>query len=76
MNMKLMSAGLFAGLMMAGSALAMDSAVVKEHMEKINEDYIKTSEEEGKVQALEERIKELEEMIQSFSRTMNPKQYQ
>ncbi|MDZ7853686.1 MAG: hypothetical protein U5L98_13865 [Halomonas sp.] len=64
MNMKLLTAALLASLMMAGSALAMDSKAVEEHMEKINDDYIQTAEQEGKVEALEQKVEQLEEMIQ------------
>ncbi|MCL7940117.1 hypothetical protein M8009_07375 [Halomonas sp. ATCH28] len=64
MKMKLLIAGLFASLMMAGSALAMDSEAIEEHMAKINDNYVKAVEEEGKVKALEEKVEELEAMIQ------------
>ena len=64
MNMKLLTAALLAGLMMAGSALAMDSQAVEEHMEKINDDYVQTAEQEGEVEALEQKVEQLEEMVQ------------
>ncbi|MWJ27143.1 hypothetical protein LG290_03620 [Halomonas sediminis] len=64
MKMKLLTAGLLTSLMMAGSALAMDSEAVEKHMAKINDNYIKTAEEEGKIKALEEKVEELEAMIQ------------
>ncbi|WFM72257.1 hypothetical protein [Halomonas sp. CKK8] len=64
MKMKLLFAGLLTSLMMAGSALAMDSETIEEHMAKINDQYIQTSEEEGKVEALEEKVEALEEMLQ------------
>ncbi|MGM0983654.1 MAG: hypothetical protein ACQEXG_09545 [Pseudomonadota bacterium] len=64
MNMKLLTASLLASLMMAGSALAMDSQAVEEHMEKINDNYVQTAEEEGEVEALEQKVEQLEEMIQ------------
>ncbi|CAM4185828.1 hypothetical protein VRRI112168_17185 [Vreelandella rituensis] len=64
MKMKLLTAGLLASLMMAGSALAMDSEAVEKHMAKINDNYIKTAEEESKIKALEQKVSELEVMIQ------------
>ncbi len=64
MKMKLLTAGLLASLMMAGSALAMDSEAIEKHMAEINDNYVKTTEEEGKVKALEEKVEELEAMIQ------------
>ncbi|MBB3184685.1 outer membrane murein-binding lipoprotein Lpp [Halomonas fontilapidosi] len=64
MKMKLLTAGLLTSLMMAGSALAMDSETIEKHMDKINDQYVQTSEEEGKVEALEEKVEALEEMIQ------------
>ncbi len=64
MKMKLLIAGLLASLMMAGSALAMDSETIVKHMAKINDNYVKTAEDEGKVKALEEKVEELETMIQ------------
>ncbi|TDR50891.1 hypothetical protein DFP85_12156 [Halomonas ventosae] len=64
MKMKLLIAGLLTSLMMAGSALAMDSETIEEHMAKINDNYVKAVEEEGKVEALEEKVEALEEMIQ------------
>lgn len=64
MKMKLLTAGLLASLMLAGSALAMDSEAIEKHMAEINDNYVKTTEEEGKVKALEEKVEELEAMIQ------------
>lgn len=64
MNMKHLTAALLAGMMMAGSAMAMDSHAVEEHMEKINEDYVQTAEQDGEVAALEQKVEQLEEMIQ------------
>ncbi|MYL24271.1 hypothetical protein [Vreelandella massiliensis] len=64
MKMKLWTAGLFASLIMAGSALAMDSETIEKHMAEINDKYLVTAEEEGKTKALEEKVAELEAMIQ------------
>ncbi|MCL7930643.1 hypothetical protein [Halomonas llamarensis] len=65
MNMKMITTGLFATLM-AGSALAMDSEAIEQHMAEINEKYIEIAEEEGKTKALEKKVAELEAMIQMF----------
>lgn len=63
MKMKLLIAGLLASLMMAGSALAMDSEAIEKHMAKIDDNYANAVEEDGKTKALEEKVEELEEMI-------------
>lgn len=64
MMKNILTVGLLASLMMAGSALAMDSAAIEEHREKITENYLKTSEEKGEAAALEQRVEELEELIE------------
>ncbi|PRY72723.1 hypothetical protein [Halomonas ventosae] len=64
MKMKLLIAGLFTSLMLAGSALAMDSEAIEKHMARINDNDVKAVEEEGKVEALEEKVEALEAMIQ------------
>lgn len=64
MMKNILTVGLLASLMMAGSALAMDSALIEEHREKITENYLKTSEEKGEAAALEQRVEELEELIE------------
>ena len=64
MKIKLLTAALLAGLMMAGSALAMDSKAIEEHRQKIEDNYIQTAEEEGELEALEQKVEELEEMIE------------
>ncbi|MGM0537383.1 MAG: hypothetical protein ACQER5_15150 [Pseudomonadota bacterium] len=64
MKMKLLFAGLLTSLMMAGSALAMDSETIEKHRAKINDNYIQAAEEQGERKALEQKVEELEEMIQ------------
>ena len=66
MKMKLLTAGLLTSLMMAGSALAMDSETIEKHMDKINDQYVQTSEEEGKVEALEEKVKTVRETSDKY----------
>lgn len=70
MMKKFLTAGLLASLMMTGSALAMDSAIMQEHRDKIQENYIKTADKEGKVAALEERVEAIEELIEMIVKEM------
>ncbi|TFH86594.1 hypothetical protein EQG41_11625 [Billgrantia azerbaijanica] len=62
MKLKPLTAGLLASLLMAGSAMAMDSHAVEEHMQKINNQYVEQAESD-KVAALEAKVEELEKLI-------------
>lgn len=60
-NLKTMTTGLLASLLMAGSALAMDSDAIEAHMAKISE---QAAESEGsRVEALETQVEELKNLI-------------
>jgi outer membrane murein-binding lipoprotein Lpp len=67
MKIKLLLSSVLASLLLAGSAFAMDSAALEEHMKEISEQRIqKTSDaenHEAKVDALEEQVEQLEELI-------------
>ncbi|WP_192034824.1 hypothetical protein [Halomonas sp. YLGW01] len=60
-NLKTLTAGLAASLLMAGSALAMDSEAVEKHMAMISEETAKS--DQPRVEALEKHVQELEELI-------------
>lgn len=62
MKLKTLIIGLFASLLMAGSALAMDSEAVERHMQKINNQYVEQAESD-KEAALEAKVEELEKLI-------------
>lgn len=67
MNIKTLTAATLASLLMAGSAFAMDSAAVEEHMREISERTQQKAEETSRVEALEAQVKELEEMIRMMA---------
>ncbi|WP_168013768.1 hypothetical protein [Halomonas salinarum] len=58
---KAMTAGVLASLLMAGTALAMDSVVVEERMEEISEQT--STSDKPRVEALEAQVEELEALI-------------
>jgi|TARA_B100000700_G_scaffold129286_1_gene144874 outer membrane murein-binding lipoprotein Lpp len=62
MNLTTLTTGLMASLLLAGSALAMDSAAIEERMAKISEQT--ATSEASRVEALETQVKELEALIQ------------
>ncbi|MDI4637937.1 MULTISPECIES: hypothetical protein [Halomonadaceae] len=62
MNLTRLTTGLMASLLLAGSALAMDSAAIEERMAKISEQT--ATSEASRVEALETQVKELEALIQ------------
>ncbi|UYG06779.1 hypothetical protein [Halomonas sp. M4R1S46] len=63
MNIKTLTAGLLAMLMMGGAAYAMDSAAIEKHMEEINQK-AEAAADEDRVDALEQQVQELQELIQ------------
>lgn len=69
MNIKTLIAAALASLLMAGSAFAMDSAAIEEHMQEISERTEKAIADDKKprVKALEAQVKELEEMIRMMT---------
>ncbi|WP_458525293.1 hypothetical protein [Onishia taeanensis] len=60
-NLKSLTAGLLASLLMAGSALAMDSVAIEEHMAMISEETNQS--DQPRVEALEAQVEKLEELI-------------
>ncbi|ATJ83801.1 hypothetical protein ACFPTY_12315 [Halomonas beimenensis] len=62
MNIKTLTAGFLAMLMMGGAAYAMDSEMLQERMDEINQ---KAQEDaaEDRVKALEQQVKDLQELI-------------
>ncbi|WP_136253147.1 hypothetical protein [Onishia niordana] len=60
-NLKTMTAGVLASLLMAGTALAMDSVVVEERMAEISEQT--STSDKSRVEALETQVEELEALI-------------
>lgn len=63
MNVKTLTAGLLASLLMVGSALAMDSAQIESIMQDIGEKSAETTNDQERIDALEAQVKELEELI-------------
>ncbi|MFG6139200.1 hypothetical protein [Halomonas sp. B23F22_10] len=62
MNIKMMIAGFLTMLMMGGAAHAMDSEVLQEKMNEINQRADEAAAED-RVEALEQQVKELQELI-------------
>lgn len=65
MKTKLLLTSVLASLLMAGSAFAMDSAALEEHMKELHEQRIQKTQqaEDAEIEALEEQVEELEKLI-------------
>lgn len=63
MNIKSLTAGCLALMLMGGAAYAMDSAAIEEHMKEINQ-RAEANADEDRVEALEQQVQELQELIQ------------
>ncbi|MDR5868148.1 hypothetical protein [Halomonas koreensis] len=62
MNIKTVTAGFLTLLMMGGAAHAMDSEMLQEQMEQINQKAEEAAAED-RVKALEQQVKDLQELI-------------
>lgn len=62
MNIKTLSAGILALLMMGGAAYAMDSEMLQQQMDEINQKAEEASSED-RVKALEQQVEDLQELI-------------
>ncbi|RTR07216.1 hypothetical protein [Halomonas nitroreducens] len=63
MNIKSLTAGFLAMLMMGGAAYAMDSEAIEKHMEEINQK-ADAAADQDRVEALEQQVQDLQELIQ------------
>ncbi|XKE44623.1 hypothetical protein LG302_14785 [Halomonas organivorans] len=63
MNIKTLTAGFLAMLMMGGAAYAMDSEMLQERMDEINQQAEEAANED-RVKALEQQVQDLQELIQ------------
>ncbi|XKE44624.1 hypothetical protein LG302_14790 [Halomonas organivorans] len=69
MNIKILTAGFLAMLMMGGAAHAMDSEMLQERMDEINQQAEQTA-EAARVEALEQQVEQLQELIRMMMEEM------